>query len=143
MKDRKAAKVAQMSLFRDCTAAELRLICGWADVIEVPAGCILAVEGTASREFVILVRGVAAATNGGSAVVLGRGSFFGHDTLIERGVHRATVTTLAPTQVMVFGVKEFRAALDRFPTMARAVLRDLSSRLRSATQDDRRLRAVS
>lgn len=95
------------------------------------------------REFVVLVSGAAAASNGDGEVLLSPGAHFGERGLIDDTPHECSVSTRAPTRLLVFGPAAFRGMLDRIPSVGRKLLSEMVTELRTIDQESRSLRAVS
>jgi CRP/FNR family cyclic AMP-dependent transcriptional regulator len=114
-----------------------------ADTVDVPAGRTIVREGRTVREFVVLVRGTAAAADGEGHVLLAPGAYFGEMGLIDGRPHPRDVQTLTATRLLVFDARAFRGLLERIPSVGRKLLGEMVARLRVANQDSRSLRAVS
>lgn len=141
MRDAKIDQISELELFRGCRPADVRWIAGVADAVDVPAGRTIAVEGQTVREFVVVVRGTAVASNGAGAVTLAPGAYFGETGLIDDEAHARDVVTTTDARLLVFGAGAFRGMLDRIPSVGRKVMSGLVTELRA--QDSRSLRAVS
>jgi len=127
----KALDLKSIWLFSACTASELRKIRSSLDEVVVPAGKVLVEEGTAGREFFLIVDGTAKVTrNGRQAAMLGPGSHFGELSLLDRRPRSASVTSETDLDVLVLDQRHFNALLDSVPTIARKLLAALATRLR-------------
>jgi len=92
---------------------------------------VLVEEGTAGREFFLIVSGTAKVTrNGREAAVLGPGSHFGELSLLDRRPRSASVVSESEMDVLVLDQRHFNALLDSVPTIARKLLAALATRLR-------------
>src|SRR5712692_1453246 len=111
MYDAKERRIQNLALFRECTPAEIRWISRTADELDVRAGRVLGYEGSSGREFVVMVDGVASAADGDGE-------------LINDRPRTATISTRTDVRLLVFGVRAFRALMDRVPTVARRLLPD-------------------
>jgi CRP/FNR family transcriptional regulator, cyclic AMP receptor protein len=101
------------------------------DEVEVPAGRELTTEGRAGEEFFLIVSGrVGVVRNGVRLRTMGDGEFLGEIALVDGRVRSATVTTEAPTHLIVLGHREFSTLLETFPAIQAAVLRALAQRVR-------------
>jgi CRP-like cAMP-binding protein len=134
MFDAKEQAIRNLGLFHECSEAEIRWIARIADEIDLPAGRVLGYAGSACREFVVVIDGVCSVGD----VLLGRGAFYGEAELFESRRRTATISTLTDVRLLVFGVRAFRALVDRIPSVARRLIPAAH-----IDQDDRSLRAVS
>lgn len=130
-KDAKIELIRTVPLFSHCTKKDLVEVATLADLIDVPAGQELVKEGDSqAREFMIIVNGSADVRRGGRKVAtVGSGDFFGEIALISGGPRTATITTTAPTALLVVTAGPFRALLNRLPTLQASVLKALADRL--------------
>lgn len=126
--DRKEQQIAGLRLFSGCNKREIRWVAAHADALDLPEGTMLAVEGKAVRQFVVLLDGAADA-NGRP---LDAGSFFGHMGLVDQLPHDATVVTTARTRALVFDSRAFSSLMDRCPSVSRHLMRDLVTEIRGA-----------
>ena len=122
--------IRRVPLFAHCTRAEVAEVAHIADELDVPEGKELTREGDAGREFFVLLDGSAVVRRGGRKVnTLGPGDFFGEIALVSRSPRTATVTTTAPSRVLVITGGSFRALLDHSPRIQLRVLEALADRL--------------
>ena len=114
-------------------AKELAALARLATPVVVEQGRVLAKEGTAGQEFVVVVDGVASATvNGEEIGQVGPGSFFGDLALLDAGPRTATVRADTPMLVLVLDRSEFNSLVDRaIPSVGRRMLVTLAERLRA------------
>jgi CRP-like cAMP-binding protein len=136
------ADLNRVSLFRECTSRELRLIDGLATRVEVPAGRVLCEEGEIGSEFCLIVRGSAYVERAGRRVAqLGPGETFGEVALLARNAlsrRMATVVAAERTRIAVFSRAEFNSMLDSVPTVTRRLLDRLSSLVVSLAAENAR-----
>jgi CRP-like cAMP-binding protein len=125
---RKEQRIGELELFGACRPDELRWIARAADQVEVGAGKALIAEGSRAREFIVVMEGVAASDDG---MAFTKGAHFGHIELIGDDVHEATVTALTDMRILVFGPGAFRGLLERAPSVARKLMRELVALLRA------------
>jgi CRP-like cAMP-binding protein len=138
MVDRKAELVRQLGLFSECPRADVQWVCGVADLVDVPAGRVLSLEGETVREVAVVIDGIASAQDGAGDVLLGRGAYFGASELVARRPCAMTIESRTPVRLLVFGAREFRSLMDRIPSVRQ--------RVRSIAQEsasELSLRAVS
>jgi CRP/FNR family cyclic AMP-dependent transcriptional regulator len=133
--DRGDHPLANVSLFRACTRAELDAIVSLTTLIDVPAGRVLCTQGEGGDEFFVIVEGeVTVSVDGQPVATLGPGDFFGEMALLDGGPRVATVTTATPGRLLVLIRPEFNGLLERAPTVCHRILIGLGHRLRQATQ---------
>lgn len=117
--DTKIRLLEQVPLFAGLSQEQLRSVALVADEVDVPAGTTLTREGTAGREFVVLVAGEVAIEEGGREVRrLHDGDFLGEIALLTRGPRTATATTTVPSRVLVLTDRAFRQLADTVPAFA-------------------------
>jgi CRP/FNR family transcriptional regulator, cyclic AMP receptor protein len=130
---RKNAKVEllrQVPLFERCSKRELDDIAGLADELDVAQGRTLTSEGKTGYEFLVLVDGAASVRRKGRTVnTLRAGDFLGEIALVTGSPRTATVTTTAPSRVLVVTARDFRRLLRDTPSMQMKVLEALAARL--------------
>lgn len=130
----KVELIRQVPLFSRCTRKELAEVASIADEIDLPAGRVLMREGERGREFVVILKGAAEVRRNGRKInSLGDGDFLGEIALVSRSVRTATVTTTAPSRVLVVTEQAFRALLDHAPQIQIRVLEALADRLAPST----------
>ena len=108
-------------LFERCTRKELAALARMATLVDVKQGRVLAKKGTAGHEFIVVVDGVASATDCGEEIgQVGPGSFFGELALLDGGPRTATVRAKTPMLVLVLHRSEFNELVDRaIPSVTR------------------------
>jgi CRP/FNR family transcriptional regulator, cyclic AMP receptor protein len=122
--------IRSVPLFGRCTRAEVAEVASIADEIDVGADKELMREGDRGREFFVLLEGAATVRRGGRKVnTLGPGDFFGEIALVSRSPRTATVTTTAPSRLLVITEARFRSLLDHSPRIQLRVLEALADRL--------------
>ena len=78
----------------------------------MPTGSTIVAEGDLAHEFYLLLDGEACVERAGRTVaMLGPGDFFGEVALLTRSRRTATVTTTAPSRVLVVDEDTFRERL--------------------------------
>jgi CRP/FNR family cyclic AMP-dependent transcriptional regulator len=129
-RDAKIELLRRVPLFERCTKRELQQIAGVSDELTVPAGRSLTREGRMGYEFLVLVDGAAVVRRKTRVVnTLRSGDFFGEIALITGTPRTATVTTTAPSRVLVVTARDFRRLLRETPSMQMKVLEALAARL--------------
>ena len=102
---------------------------------EAAAGKVLIRQGDSGDDLMVIVSGQVAVERDGKRIAqLGPGDFFGEIALIAEGPRTATVTTEAPTRLLVVSHRDFHSLMDEFPGVANQVLITLARRLRLLEQ---------
>jgi CRP/FNR family transcriptional regulator, cyclic AMP receptor protein len=146
---RKEQQIGELGLFRGCNRRDVDWLASVADTIDLPAGATIALRGARTREFVVIVDGVAAGENEAGHVLLGPGSYFGEMGLIDGRKHSMTITATTPVRAFVFETRVFLSMVERLPGVGRKLMAELVTRLRRAEDADgqkasaRNLKAVS
>lgn len=131
--DPKVELLRRVPLFSLCDDKELQEIASLADITDVAEGEALTREGAQGHEFFVIEEGAARVTIGDREVaVLGPGEFVGEMALLDEGPRVATVTATSPLRVFVLSSQAFSSLLDRYPSVARKVMRGMAGRLREA-----------
>jgi len=129
-RDAKLELLRRVPLFERCSKRELQQIAEVADELTLPAGRMLTREGRTGYEFLVLVDGSAEVRRKNRVVNLLRsGDFLGEIALITGAPRTATVTTTAPSRVLVVTARDFRRLLRETPSMQMKVLEALAARL--------------
>src|ERR1035437_9995827 len=129
-KNAKVALIKGVPLFAGCSKRELDEIASIADEIELPKGRDLTREGAAGHEFLVLADGRAEVTRKGRTVnKLRSGDFLGEIALITGAPRTATVTTTAPSRMLVITARDFKSLLRRIPSLQLKVLAALAGPL--------------
>jgi CRP-like cAMP-binding protein len=129
-KDRKVELIRAAPLFSRCSKSELATIAQAADEVTVPADTELVREGDRGREFMVIVEGAALVKRKGRKIAeLGQGDFFGEIALVSRGPRTATVTTTAPSHLLVITDQAFVPLIERMPKIQSRVMEALADRL--------------
>ena len=129
-KDAKLELLRGVPLFAGCSRRELEQVAAIADEVELPAGSALTREGATGREFVVLVDGAATVTQGGKTISkLAAGEFAGEIALLTGRPRTATVTTTAPSRLLVITAAGFRKLLRDQPGLQLKMLAAVAARL--------------
>lgn len=129
-KNAKIDLIAGVPLFSKCSKRELAEIASLADELALPAGRKLTTEGGSGHEFVVIAEGAAEVERGGRVLNrLGAGDFLGEIALVTGRPRTATVTTTAPSRLLVLGARDFRMLLRDLPGLQLKVLDALGERL--------------
>jgi CRP/FNR family transcriptional regulator, cyclic AMP receptor protein len=118
-------------LFAALPKRHLRDLARVSGVTERAEGATVVKEGAAGSVFYVILDGAVKVVRKGRTVArLRAGDFFGEMSLLDGQPRVASVITEAPSRFLTLSAKDFRAALDRDPALARRVLREMASRLR-------------
>jgi CRP-like cAMP-binding protein len=129
-KDAKAELLGRIPLFARCSKRELAEVAGVADELRVPEGRTLTTEGKHDRDLVVIVEGAAEVRRGGRTIAtLGGGDFLGEIALVTARPRTATVTTTAPSRLLVITERDFSDLMRRVPSITLKVLETVSARL--------------
>jgi CRP-like cAMP-binding protein len=125
--------LSTVPLFSHCTKKELARLSLLTTRVVIPAGQVLARQGQAGREFVVIVDGTATvAIDGQPVATLGPGDFFGEIALLDGGPRTATVTADTDLVADVMSHQEFATLLMNAPNVTTAILKGVAARLRAA-----------
>jgi cAMP-dependent protein kinase regulator len=117
-----AADLAGIPIFRGLDETQLSELASWFAVKEVSPGVRLVGEGASGYSFFVLHDGEAKVTAGGDEVAtLGAGDFFGEFALLGEGRRVASVTTSAPSTVLILFGTEFRRLQQQHPEIGAAI----------------------
>jgi CRP/FNR family transcriptional regulator, cyclic AMP receptor protein len=106
-------------LFDTLEPDERAAIAPWFEHQDVSPGVKLTGEGAQGYSFFVLRDGAATVSVDGSEVrTLGPGDFFGELAILGDGRRTATVTTAAPSRVLVLFGTEFRRLQQEYPELA-------------------------
>ena len=129
-----ADDIAAVPLFESLTRAELEEVARWFEERTPDEGTRLCGEGAAGYSFFILIEGRAEVTTQSEKLgELGPGDFFGEIALLDGGRRTATVTTTAPSKLLVMFGTEFRRLQQEQPEIASRI--EDAMRQRVATAD--------
>jgi CRP-like cAMP-binding protein len=96
-----------IELFADCSDRELAEVMRFATVLDVPAGRTLTRQGDVGRECFVTTEGGTSIERNGIVSLPTRGEVVGELALLDHAPRTATVTTSAPTRVLVMSQREF------------------------------------
>jgi CRP-like cAMP-binding protein len=129
-KNVKIELIKRIPLFAQCSKAELARVATIADEIHMPEGKTLTREGEPGLEFFVLVDGTVAVHQGKRKInELGDGDFFGEVSVLAGTPRTATVTTTAPSRMLVVTDRELTRLLRDSPGIQLKVMQALAQRL--------------
>jgi CRP-like cAMP-binding protein len=133
--DDKITRLEEVSLFDGCTRRQLKRVAKIAEVIEVPAGSMLARKGDTGNEFFVILDGTARVELSAKRQVrLGPGEHFGEMSLLDGGPRSATVIADTPLRLLVIKRRDFSSLLRDVPDVTQNILVTLSKRLRGVDE---------
>jgi CRP/FNR family transcriptional regulator, cyclic AMP receptor protein len=133
--DTRINHLKRVSLFSDCTDAELHRIAEISTTVERPAGTILTKVGTPGDSFFLIIDGrVSVDTPLGAADPLRPGDFFGEMSLLDGEPRSATITAKTDVRLLAVDRSQFWRLLHETPDLVRRILVVLSRRVRKLEQ---------
>ena len=130
-KDAKIELLKKVPLFSHCNKKQLAAIASLADLVDLAAGTELIREGARGREFMVIVEGASDVRRKGRKIdTIGPGDFIGEMALISGGPRNATVTTTAPTSLLVVTDRSFWSLLEQDTSIQTSVMKAMAERLR-------------
>jgi len=130
-RDEKLDLLHRIPLFAKLDRHKITRVGELTDQVDVPAGKMLIRQGDTGGDLMVLVSGqVAIERDGVRVATLGPGDFFGEISLIDGRPRTATVTTEAPSTLLVVSHREFHALMDQIPEVAAQILDALADRVR-------------
>ena len=104
-----------------------------ADEVEVPAGKILAKQGTLGLEFTFILEGEARVEKDGKVINrLSANDFYGEIAIIDRKPRTATVIAETDMKLLVVHSRFFRPLLEKTPDLANQIIIALCKYIREA-----------
>ncbi len=132
-------EIRAIPLFRDSPRSRWAELARLADRITLPAGKVLARQGSLAHEFFVINDGIVDVIRDGNFVaLLGPGDFFGEIALAGDPRRTATVVAASDVDLTVIARREFHTMLSRFPGIASTILSTASRRMVSDLRADYR-----
>jgi len=129
---RAADPTAAIPLFEGLSKKQRRFASQQLTTVAVPAGTLLAQEGTRGDEFFVLLEGQVGVFRSGAAIATrGPGSPLGEMALLEGGPRTATLIAKTPVSTLVSSKQEFASLLIAAPRFSER-LRALAAERRQA-----------
>jgi CRP/FNR family cyclic AMP-dependent transcriptional regulator len=130
LQEREAA-LARAPLFAALPKRHLRQLARVSGVMHRDEGSTVVNEGAAGSVFFVILDGQVKVVRKGRTIArLKAGDFFGEMSLLDDQPRLANVITEEQSRFLTLSAKEFRAALDREPALARRILKVIAARLR-------------
>jgi CRP-like cAMP-binding protein len=122
-------------LFGGMAGDDLAAIADRALEVDFPADHVIARQGEIGTGFFVIVEGAVRVVRDGEELAhLGPGDFFGELSVIDGLPRIAQVVTTTDTRCLALASWEFERLILDHPTIGLAILRGLSARLRSRTE---------
>lgn len=130
--DHKVDRLRGVYLFGRCSDKELKKLAGIADEIAYRAGHVLCAEGDHAGECFVIIDGSAEVRHGEQVVrTVGPGESVGEMGLLNHKPRSATVVATTALSAYVIDGRRFGSLLEEAPGLSRALLEELSDRLRT------------
>jgi len=127
--------LARVPIFANCTPSEISAIAAVAQEHPFDAGQIIVTQGTPGQAFYMVLSGrVEIVRDGRSFGSFGPGDFFGEMALLDQAPRSATIHALEATRCLMLSSWDFKALLEKHPSIAIKLLEVLSRRLRVADE---------
>lgn len=131
--DDAAEQLAGLELFEGFSPQELDRVAELADAVDAEEGAVLTEQGKPGQQCYVIIEGKASVLVGNEVIAtLGPGELVGEMALIDNRPRSGTVRATSPMRLLSFDVKSFRTLLDELPSANRAVLAQLSARIRKS-----------
>ena len=127
--------LARVPIFSACTADEVSAIAGVAQEGFFQSGQVIVTQGTPGQAFYMITAGrVEILRDGVSLGAFGPGDFFGEMSLLDQAPRSATIRAIDQVSCLMLSSWDFKALLERHPSIAIKLLEVLSRRLRVADE---------
>lgn len=127
--------LAKVPIFANCSPEEIAAIASVAQESGFQPGQIIVTQGTPGQAFYLILAGrVEILRDGQSLGAFGAGDFFGEMSLLDQAPRSATIRAIDYTSCIMLSSWDFKALLERYPSIAVKLLEVLSRRLRVADE---------
>ncbi|HOB52954.1 MAG TPA: mechanosensitive ion channel family protein [Acidobacteriota bacterium] len=124
--------LAQVDMFRILNGEEMAAVAAGAEIVEYPAGAVVALDGDVGRSMFVILRGsVDIQKDGKKVAALGQHELFGEIALFTGEPRGATVIAAEPLQVLVIEKDGFDAILKRNEGFIAKIEQMVEERLRA------------
>jgi CRP-like cAMP-binding protein len=138
--DKRVIELRPMPLFSHCTSNQLAVVANIGAELSLGPGRVLAREGRAGREWLLIAAGLARVTiDGWTTAFVGPGDSVGDFALLRRCPHPATVMAETSLRAYVFNPREFWSVIDLCPTVGAALQARIVDHLPGSRVDSRLL----
>jgi CRP/FNR family transcriptional regulator, cyclic AMP receptor protein len=133
--DGKIRRLAEVELFRHCTAKELSRLAAITDEAVLETGQVLCRQGEVATAAYVIDDGEANVNIGNHFIgTVGPGESVGEMGLLDYRPRSASVVARTPMKVYVIDARRFESVLEDAPTLSRSLLRVLTGRIRDLDQ---------
>lgn len=127
--------LGRVPIFEHCTPEEIASIVSVAQEHSYSAGQLIVTQGTPGQAFYLILSGKVGIERDGSVLgAFGSGDFFGEMSLLDYAPRSATIRAIEDTSCLMLSSWDFKALLERSPSIAIKLLEVLSRRLRVADE---------
>lgn len=127
--------LSRVPIFSNCTPEEISAIAAVAQESGFQTGQIIVTQGTPGQAFYLVLSGrVEIIRDGQSLGAFGPGDFFGEMSLLDHAPRSATIKALETSTCLMLSSWDFKALLEKHPSIAIKLLEVLSRRLRVADE---------
>ena len=127
--------LSRVPIFSNCTPAEIAAITAVGQEGGFQTGQIIVTQGTPGQAFYLVLEGrVEIIRDGQSLGAFGPGDFFGEMSLLDHAPRSATIRAIESTVCLMLSSWDFKALLEKHPSIAIKLLEILSRRLRVADE---------
>jgi CRP/FNR family transcriptional regulator, cyclic AMP receptor protein len=132
---RREKALMKAPLFSDLAKRHLRAIARVTGIAEFRPGTAVVKIGAPGRVFYVMLKGEAKVVSKAGRTVrrLKAGDFFGEISLLDGEPRSATVIAETPLWCLSLAGQDFREIMAQEPTLSIAIVRELASRLRTAS----------
>jgi len=129
-------RLRSVAIFRGLDEKELHRIAAVGKQVSFDPGKVIAAQDEGGAGFHLIMDGeVSVDVDGHERARLGPGKYFGEMSLLDGLPRSATVKTSVPTTTFALTSWQFLPLLDEYPSISRALLVELSGRLRRVEHD--------
>ena len=129
-------RLGTVAIFRGLDTKELHRIVEVGKEVHFEPGAVVAQQDGGAAGFHLIMDGeVSVVVSGHERARLRSGQYFGEMSLIDGKPRSATVRAEVPTTTFALTSWQFLPLLDEYPSISRALLVELSGRLRRVEQD--------
>jgi CRP-like cAMP-binding protein len=127
--------ISRVPIFASCTPDEIAAIAGVSQDGFFQPGQIIVTQGTPGQAFYLILSGrVEILRDDVSLGGFGPGDFFGEMSLLDSAPRSATIRAIDQVACVLLSSWDFKALLERHPSIAIKLLEVLSRRLRAADE---------
>jgi CRP/FNR family transcriptional regulator, cyclic AMP receptor protein len=128
----KEAHFASVPLFSGLDKKQMSALMRHVDEQTVPAGKVIIKQGSTAFEACVVLEGTVTIERDGRLLeTAGPGASFGELSMLDKRPRSATVTAESDVLLGVIGPRDFDAALEEVPGLAKALLVSMARRLRA------------